>query len=208
MHKLVEVNINHQCYLNKIKKNHKKSNKSLRNKIQIKKTRMFLLDLELQSKMMTRKIKMMRNKINNDFSLIFICCLKNLFHYKKCEKNQYILQSILYLFVCSIAFVVSVVVNYFVKLHVGFNKLFLYLFLYFSSSIIHSEFINFIFPLSVTIKSLENFKSYFELLNKNIAKLGLIHFNPKTSVSFFLVVLLKKLIKVLETYFSNFLHCV
>lgn len=127
---------------------------------------------------------------------------------QKCEKNHNILKSILYFFIRSIAFIVDLGINYFVKLHVRFDEFFLYLSLYFSSCIVHSEFINFIFPQSVTIKSFKNFKGDFELFYKNITQLRLIDFDPKTSVSFFLVVLFKKLVKVLETYFSDFLHCV
>lgn len=104
--KLVEANTNHQCYLKKVKKNHQKNNKSLKNRIQIKmkKMKMYLLDLELQSKMMTKKrMKMMRIKINNDFSFIFICSYK-IFHYyyKKCEKNQiFCSQFCIFLFISS-----------------------------------------------------------------------------------------------------------
>ena len=119
-----------------------------------------------------------------------------------------ILQSILYLFVGSITFIFCLRIDYFVKLHVGFDKFFLYLSLYFSSRIVNPEFINFIFPQSVSIKPFKNFKSYFELLNENITQFRLIDFNPKASVSFFLVVLFKELVEVLETYLSDFLHCV
>ncbi len=118
------------------------------------------------------------------------------------------MQSILYLFVHFIAFIIHLRINDFVKLHVRFDEFFLYLSLYFSSSVVYSKFINFIFPQSVTIKSFKNFKGDFELFYKNIAQLRLIDLNRKASVSFFLVVLFKELIKVLETYFSDFLHCV
>lgn len=101
--KLVEANINLQCYLKKFRKNHQKNNKSLKNRIQIKKMKMYLLDLELLSKMMKKKMmKMMRTKINNDFSFIFICSYKIFHYYKKCKKNQiFCSQFCIFLFISS-----------------------------------------------------------------------------------------------------------
>ena len=113
----------------------------------------------------------------------------------------------MYLFITDVTFWI-LGVYHFVKLHKRLNKLFSYLPLYLSSSIIYSEIVNFIFPQSIIIKSLKDFKSTFEFLDKHITKVGFVHLNPEISTSFFLVILFKKFIKILETYFSNFLHCI
>jgi len=93
-------------------------------------------------------------------------------------------------------------------LHKRFNEFLSYLSLNFSCCVVNSEIIHIIFPNSKRIKPFKNLESYLIFLNKHFAKGSFINLNPKVSIIFFLVILLQKLIKVLKTQFSNFLHCV
>ncbi len=122
-------------------------------------------------------------------------------------KLPLILVSILRLFICSVIFF-WLIVNNLIELHEGLNELLPDLFLYFSRCTFNPEFIHLIFPQSKVVDFFEDIESDLELFNENFTQFSFIHLNSKAGFSFFLVILLQQLIKVLETNFTDLLHCI
>ncbi len=164
MRRQIEVNINHQFYLSKLSKSHKRKNKSLmimmtNNPIK-KRIKIFYRNLELLFiTMMRKKIKSdMSNKISieinwflkgmfilkiNQYLCFYMYLLKKKSLWKRTSRN--IVVSILKLFIGFIIFFLFVV-NNLVKLHEGFNEFLPNLLLYFPRRIFNPEFINLILP--------------------------------------------------------------